>query len=738
MRYKVSLFVWLLFLVLMPLAAQDSPEGVVSIFLEAWNDADYETMYRYLHPESQNLYPRPVFDNRYTAVQEVIGLTGVAFTIQNTTLQGESAAVTYDVVLESGIFETIEDPGRLMRLVRTPNGWRIAWSSMDIFAALAGDDVSLRVDSVPQERAIIYDREGRPLAYPGSTVALYTAPRDILDQNECINLVARLTRQSVITLGQRLSGLNPESIFFLTEMDPTVYQENQEDLLFTCGIDPDLRTFESAPHRVYYGGTAMAHAVGYIGPIQAELLADYQSRGYGIGDLVGLDGIEEDYNDTLSGRPQRTLRIVDSTGLILREIARTEGTPPTSVTLTLDRELQLITVQALSDAFNFARPDWGDPNISTGGAVVILNVKTGEILAMASYPLINPNYFLEDSAVENRGVLLQQLVADGREPLRNRAVSEQQSPGSTFKIITLAAALNEGLTSANEIFNCELYWDGRAYGDTLERRADWRVADEMEAAGEITPAQALMSSCNPFFWQFGARMYNEVGPSTLTQYAQRMGLTRAFGIEGWREAVGEVLTPGAADAAINEAVGQGNVTVPPLQMAAMTAGVANDGIIYKPYLVRQIGGMNGEALVETNTPEVWNDMNFEPGVIDTIKEGMCGVTTNEDYGTAYIRFGDVDAEFHPPAPYSICAKTGTAQTGRYPNAWFVAYTPADDPELAIAVMVEQSLEGSQVSAPIVRRILDDYYQVPRAEFPDWWGDEFPYSPLPAVEGGGAA
>jgi cell division protein FtsI/penicillin-binding protein 2 len=132
-----------------------------------------------------------------------------------------------------------------------------------------------------------------------------------------------------------------------------------------------------------------------------------------------------------------------------------------------------------------------------------------------------------------------------------------------------------------------------------------------------------------------------------------------------------------------------------------------------------------------------NTLDFQPGVLEEIQEGMCGVTTNKDLGTAYIRFGDPTGEYAPQAPYSVCGKTGTAQTAQFPNAWFIAYAPAEDPQIAIAVVVEQSLEGSQVSAPIIRRILDDYFGVFRAPFPSWWNDDFPFTPLDTPEGEGS-
>jgi len=168
-------------------------------------------------------------------------------------------------------------------------------------------------------------------------------------------------------------------------------------------------------------------------------------------------------------------------------------------------------------------------------------------------------------------------------------------------------------------------------------------------------------------------------------------------------------------------------------MAVAVAAIANGGTVYAPYLVAQVG--QDDAPVTVNTPQVLNALDFNPGVLETLQQGMCGAIEDPNYGTAYIRFRN--REFAPVAPYTLCGKTGTAQTALYPNAWFVSYAPAENPQIATVVMVPQSLEGSQVAAPITRRILDYYFGVPQnqvAPFPDWWAIA-PYEPLNVPAGG---
>jgi len=726
-------------------AAQDSPDSVVSQFLDAWGRLDYPAMYALLSNQSKTLIQQPAFEARYQQVTETLGLTGVTHTLQETHLQGLSAAVKYDVSLQSSLFATIEDPGRTIRLVLSGGQWGVAWSSMDIFDVMAGD-ASLRAVPQSRQRAPIYDRNGLPLMEESAIVPIYGQQQAMLSVTDCITLLGDILRESILTLRQRFANQNIDTIFFMGTMTVDDYALHLEELRVTCGLQEAYSA--ATPLRVYYGGNAMWHTVGYIGQIPEAQVANYESRGYSSGDLVGLGGVELAYENDLSSDPERVLRIIEPGGTTLRELAGASGSPAIPVTLTIDRRLQVIVAQAMSDAYNYAADSWGAESVSSGGAAVVLDVNTGAILALVSYPLVDPNLFNpQATAIENRGNVLLQLQGDRRRPLFNHATQDAYSPGSTYKIITHIATLNEGMTTPDQIFSCPLEWDGRLYGDTLEQRTDWRFQDGMEASGDILPAQALMASCNPFYWRYGAEMWSQRGPDVLNTYARLLGLGQVYGLNsaGLGEAAGNLITPGSASEAMNNATGQGNMQVPPIQMAVAVAAIANGGTVYRPYLVQQVGGLDGTPATFTAQPQVANTLTLNPGVLDNVREGMCGVTSNPDLGTAYGRFnynvdGDYEFNWNPAAAFTICAKTGTAEASPYPHAWFVSFTPAEDPQFAIVVMVTNTLEGSQVAAPITRRILDEYYNVPQenyALYPDWWNLE-PYTPLPNVgEAGGS-
>ncbi len=712
------------------LQISQSPEQVVTDFLKGWRDKDYAGMYGRLSQQSQAVYTLPVFQKQYEDVGTKMSLTDLTFTIRETQIQGAAAAVKYDLSLTSPVFGTIDDPDRTMRLVQKPGGWGVAWSTMDIFDAMAAGS---RLEVVGQRaaRADIYDRSGRLLVEEnGTVVALYVAQQDIFDTARCLDLLANVLMRQRRGLVSLFNANNPETVFYVGAIDPETNVARGQELDEICSI----RRFESRIRR-YVGNGAAVHVTGYIGQIPADQATRYEQQGYNVGDLVGLAGVEQAYERELGGQPEQVLRIVAPSGVLLRALAGKQGSEPQPVTLTLDRDLQLATAQALADAYNWAEPNWAAPEHSPGAGAVVLDVNTGAVLALASYPGFDPAIFNPQASnyIQDRGVLVGQLLSDSRQPLKNRVTQEQYFPGSTFKVITTAAAAAEQMLAPSELFTCGLTWtDGPRFGDTLPVRSDWRKTDGLEAAGDITISQALTASCNPFFYEMGARLYRERGDTVLMNYARQMGLGSKTGLEPiLPEVAGSLKPPTSVEMAINNAIGQGELQATIIQMARMAAVVANGGTVYKPYLVQQVGGVDGTPVTFQAQPEVVREMDLSDEVWQIVRDGMCGVTTNEDLGTAVATFSDVQG-------YTVCGKTGTAQSGRVePHGWFVSYAPADNPQIAIAVMAEFSREGSEVAAPITRRILDAYFGQSGWLYPDWWNDG-PYVPLniPVGETGG--
>ncbi len=724
-----------------------APEDAARAFLDAWNHLDYQTMYKQLSTTSQGLFPYSTFLAIYQDADKTLGTKGVTYTLHETHTQGTSAAISYDAAIQSSVFGAIEDNGRTMRVTQAPdNTWHVAWSTMDIINGYA-NGTKLTVVAQRPARGNIYDRNGKAMVQQGGTVTeLDIVRQNIPDEGRCVDLLSVLLRENRADLTKMIESYNPDTIIPIGDMDPDIFAARQSDLQNTCAIN-------SAPTRTtrdYVGHGIATHLIGYVGQIPTEDLQTYLNNGYEQGDLVGLAGIEQQYESDLAGKSQRVLQIVEPGGMIVRQLAGTSGSPAHDITLTLDLNLQWATAQALSDAYNAASGGWAGPTHSPGAGAVVIDIHTGAILALASYPSFDPGIFNPDTPIFQVGNYIAALKNDPRSPFTDRAVQEQYSPGSTFKLVTLAATAQEGIFKPDQLFDCEMEWDGASFGDTLPKRFDWRATEtgtQHFPTGEVNMVEALASSCDPFFYQMGAELFNKSGPTTLEDYARQMGLgsTTGFALDTPPEAKGNLPVLKSADEAISAAVGQLDTQVTALQMARMVAGIANGGTLYTPYVVQQIGGENNSAPTFTATPTVAGNMGLSQSTLDIVRQGMCEVTTTktvgrtgpgagQPLGTAYFVFDDVPPDGVGIAPYSVCGKTGTAQTARTePNGWFVAYAPADNPQVAVAVVVPYGREGSETAAPIARRILDAYFNAPQAPWPSWWVN-LPYIPINVPDG----
>ena len=712
-----------------PIPALDRtiPEEIVSGFLIGWQTQDFDLMYSLVSPQSKVLYPFDIFQNRYLVSQEEMNFVGIDFRISTSERQGTTAIVEYDLEINTGGFGTVSDVARKMRMVQNGNVWEIAWTPQDILEGLAGG-VSISVQANFPPRAHIYDRNNQMLVEQGGTTVVLWGIKDQMPSVvDCINLITFISRQQRREVQRYFDQFFGETYFQIVEVDPETYFNNQAELNEFCGIFESDGVFNKVTqysNRNYFGHGAAAHITGYIGRVPGDQIDFWRSRGYRASDIVGLAGIEFSYQDELSGEPERLLRMTDNSGLVIRELGASSGSPPQPVTLTIDRDLQVIVAQAVSDAFEYAANNWA--SVSSGNAVVVMDVNTGEVLALASYPTFDPSRFNPDTSYDANE--LSRIFNNPLTPLANKAVQEQYAPGSIYKIITTLAVGNEEIWEPNSIFECTHEWyGGDRFGDVLEKRLDWTVTDELDPTGPVDMAQALAASCDPYYYEMGALLYQR-DPNLLVEYSESMGLGERTALtQIGSQAAGNLAPPAVVGDAINNAIGQGNVSVTAIQMVTAVASVANGGTLYEPHIVRQVGDM----VIE---PTIVQTLDIDPTILQTVQQGMCLVPIDEDYGTAYRIFGE------NPAPYTVCGKTGTAQAGAAtsnipPHAWFVSYAPADNPQIAIAVITLNSREGSEVSAPITRRILDYYFNAPIEPFPEWWEEE--YVPV-NVPGGGSA
>ncbi|MFA0751405.1 MAG: hypothetical protein SLRJCFUN_001808 [Candidatus Fervidibacter sp.] len=429
------------------------------------------------------------------------------------------------------------------------------------------------------------------------------------------------------------------------------------------------------PVRVYPCGTLAAHVLGHVGAVTDEELArrpDLQPF-----DWTGKMGIERVYDRYLQGEHGREVMEVDATGAPIQRLRREPARAGQTLVLTLDAHLQAVAERALQ---------------GKRGAVVALDPKTGEVLVMASSPSFDPNWFSKGIKPER----WRWLISHPAHPLQNRAIATAHPPGSTFKIVTAVTALMFGKVTPSTRIPCG---GGRVVGRRFFRC--WRRHATLDLE------HAIGQSCDSYFYTLGLA----VGPERLAQVAHLMGLGEKTGIDLPGESSGVIPTPAwkrhryrerwyGGDTA-NMAIGQGYVAVTPLQMALVACAVANNGVVMRPHLLKERRNAQGQV-IERVTPKVLHRLPAPPSVWEAVKRGMLAAVYGPG-GTAG-RLRDL--------PLQVAGKTGSSEhrKGAKTHAWFIAFAPADAPQIALCVMVEESGHGGEVAVPIAKEILAAFAQ----------------------------
>ena len=454
-----------------------------------------------------------------------------------------------------------------------------------------------------------------------------------------------------------------------------------------------------------YNTTLAAHVLGRVAAISAEEYAELKDQGYGLTDTLGKDGIEKAFEEHLRGIDGTYAVEYDKNGAVVDKYFLEDPDPGNNVVLTLDMKLQAAAERALEKTLNDLRAnnEKGEGGDAEGGCAVVIDVKTGEVLALANWPTFNLESFSADFAANNSNPLA---------PLFNRSVSALYSPGSTFKMCTSVAALEEQLITPNtKILDEGIY----TYYPDYQPRC-WIYRQYGRTHGLINVSEALKYSCNCFYYEVGRQMGNEV----LAKYAASFGLGQKTGIELPGEKAGHMASAAhreqtggkqwyAADT-LMAAIGQSDSQFTPIQLASYVATLVNGGIRYQPHLVKEITNNTGDSVVQTFAPTILGTVEMSKATVNAVKKGMLGVVTED--GTASSYFKDF--------PIKVGGKTGSAQTsdGRSAHGLFVSFAPYDDPEIAICVVGEYASTGGAL-APVCLEIYNEYFGLtPPAEETD--------------------
>lgn len=544
----------------------------------------------------------------------------------------------------------------------------------EYYAGLA-DGNRIRIVPSMAPRGTFYDRNGELLVTnrPGFSVSLLplTAPisDDVIDR---LSDLLKVPTDEIKTKIAGHSGFNP--IRIKTDVTPDIVSIIEEQKSQYPGV-----VIEVTPIRDYILKQEGAHTFGYVSEINDTELEKMKDEGYKSGDIIGKFGLEKVYDKELRGENGGQQVEVDVSGKPVQILGRKEPVPGDDLELTIDINLQ----QAAEKAVDEQLTQIG----AHAAAAVVMNPQTGEILAMVSRPAFDPNLFAHGISSKDWN----QLNNNPYHPMDNKTITGEYPPGSTFKIVTGTAALTEGVVTPDEqIFDSGHHWiipKGNADG---------------EALGWLNFRTALAHSDNVYFYEMG----NRLGIDRLEKYARMFGLGAKTGIDLPYEATGLVANRRYKEKNFDDgewylsetfdaAIGQGFNLVTPLQAAMVMGEIAADGKRYKPHVVNRIIAPDG-SVVKDFQPELLSQLDVPEEDIKLVQDGLHDVTK---YGTAASSFRGFTVD--------IAGKTGTAENSQgRDHGWFVAYGPFDNPNIVVAVIVENGGYGSQSAVPIGRKIIE--------------------------------
>lgn len=567
--------------------------------------------------------------------------------------------------------------------------WRLQVSQTRYYLDLAERN---RVRNLPviAPRGRILDREGRVLVdnFPAFTILLLRE-RGTPPTPERLQALTRALRLDPTEIEHQLERAATLPRFQPLVLKPSATLGDIEFIESHRMEFPEIALIQ-VPQRLYPYHQVAAAALGYVGEVNEAMLAK-PGTGYRPGDVVGMSGIERSYNATLSGRDGTRRVIVDSRGREVGSLTTINAAAGHDLRLTLDTDIQMAAETALGDQ---------------QGAVVAMDPRTGEILAMASHPSFDPNDFARRIDREEWAA----LTSDPAKPLMNKAIQAQLAPGSVFKVVTGTAALESGVISPDFTISCPgaVTFYGHVYHD-------WR-----KGHGSVNFHRALVVSCDVYFYTLGKML----GIERIDYFARALGLGSNTGVDLPGEDPGLIPSPGWVQRAFNRkwwagetisvAIGQGAVAVTPIQLAYVLGGIASGGRFRRPHLAYR-----DQLLALGHSPSGWTErhVDLSQETLDAVVRGLWGAV-NEGGTGARARCPGID----------IAGKTGTAQvvsaelqqsarnSAFKNNAWFVGFSPSTQPEIVVCALIMRG-EHSAVAVPVVRDVIKAYYDTKTARRP---------------------
>lgn len=564
--------------------------------------------------------------------------------------------------------------------------WHLQILNVDNYRNMSENN-RLRFVPVAASRGAIMDRNGTVLVSNQPSFSLAVVPQEVENKDELLDRLVTLLGMDRAELSERWEKGKGRAKYYPIILASNISRDQveivEENHLRLPGVEIEMK-----PVREYASGVLAAHLLGYIGEISEDELSAKGFEEYNPGDYLGKNGIERSWEKELHGNDGGRQLEVDARGRVLRTISESYPTVGNSVVLTIDARIQKQAEKAFGDQ---------------AGAAVAMDVNTGEVLAFVSNPGFDPALFSGKMPAD----VWKEYLDDKRHPLENKALSGQYPPGSTFKVITALAGLEDGKIDENTSVNCN---------GSYELGSSTFKCWNKHGHGVTNLKKSLRESCDVYYYQLGERL----GVDRIAAMAKRFMLGSPMGIGLAHEKAGLIPTTEWKlkrfgkrwfhGETVPVSIGQGYVLMTPIQLVSMIATVANEGNVYRPYLVKRIVDADGKPLREFKS-ELMGTTGISADKFKLVKQGLFAVV-NEPGGTgAAARLSDVH----------VAGKTGSSQVVKLrdskqatpyqyrDHALFVGFAPYEKPEIAVAVIVEHGEHGGSAAAPIAGRILRAWF-----------------------------
>jgi len=665
------------------------PSLTLKAYLDAFKADDYNAMYGALSKVTQDAITLEDFAKRNRDSLNEMSASSFDYGISSSLVNPYSSEIAYKVTYHTALVGDIQRD-IIAKLVLEGDQWKLNWDDALILPEMAGGNVLKMNYSIPS-RGNIYDRNGDVLAAQSEVYAFYVIPGNVTEES-----LGTLLSEAWLLCGINQDFLANEIINTPAQYPIPLCEASTDEAQRILSISPSGLGWDIYDSRFYFRRGSASNILGYTQQVPSEQLEEYRRRGYAGDEFVGRDGIELWGEDYLSGKRGGELYVINpTTGAIVTKVGESAPKPADSLQLTIDRNLQYYAQEALK---------------GFTGAAVVIERDTGRVLAMATSPSFDSNIFAPGNP--NGSAQYSELLQTNQ-PFLNRAAQGQYPLGSVFKIITMSAGMESGLYVPETEYDCQYDWTraGEVRYDWTWQHCQDRLSSGRECntsdsqpSGLLNLSQTLMRSCNPFFWDVGYTLYENNRPNDIANMARAFGLGQLTGIEQIPEQPGQIIDPPTVLDVVNQAIGQGDVQVTPLQVARFIAALGNGGTLYRPQLVEMIVPVEG-ASTTIFKPVAQGTLPILPFRLELLKEAMISVVKNP-LGTASFRLRGLQIP--------VAGKTGTAESGDvYPHAWFAGYTMNSEnsslPDIAIAVVLEYQGEGFDYAAPIFQRIVETYY-----------------------------